>query len=163
MQIRQVLITAAVWGMGSAAYAETRSESWADRNFVPCEGLGVTATGRISATVEFSSVDGGIRVTQLHLHTEYQHPHDPTATLTFKKPDGLSGEVRLQKPWFDTIGPDDGSKDLYLPQLNGGAGASAQTPFDIASGSPIKISVTTLFPQQGGNCLSSFSDTLSLP
>nr|CAD6609905.1 hypothetical protein RTCK_02224 [Rhizobium sp. TCK] len=69
----------------------------------------------------------------------------------------------MQRAWFNTIGPADGSKDLFLPRLNGGSGPSAQTPIDVAYGSGIKVSVTTLFPQQGGNCLSSFSETLSLP
>lgn len=145
------------------AFADSKSVSWPDANYVVCEGLGATASGKITANAEFTSENGTLKVTKFQLHTEYQHPHDPNATLRFQQPNGRDGSVVMQKAWFHTIGPDDGSKDLYLPRSGNRAGPAAQTPFEIAAGTGIEVSVNTVFPQDGGNCVSSFSDTLQLP
>ncbi|MBW0365840.1 hypothetical protein [Ensifer adhaerens] len=157
------LVSLALFVPVKVTYAESKSVSWTDANYVPCEGLGATATGKITANVDFASRSGTIKVTRLQIHTEYQHAHEPSANLRFQQPSGAGGNIVMQKAWFDTIGPDDNSQDLFLPRNGSGSGPAAQTPFEIASGSGILISINTRFPQNGGNCLSSFSETLLLP
>lgn len=58
-------------GLGNSTYAETKSVFWTDPNYVPCEGLGATATGQVTASVDFTSGNHIIQVIRLQLHTEY--------------------------------------------------------------------------------------------
>lgn len=144
------------------AFADTKSVTWLDKNYVPCEGIGATGSGVIDVSVTFSKIAGGVKVTDLQVRTRYHHPHRPSASISFVSDQGKTAKLNLQEPWFPTIGPNDGSKYLYLPRAGSGTGSGAQTPFQMKAGA-LELNVSTLFPQHGGSCVSSFSNTLQLP
>ena len=140
--------------------AETKSTTWMDLNYVPCEGMGATASGTIQFFSTFTSTENAIRVTELHITSRYLHPHSPSARVTYDKPAGGTAVFNLQTAWFPTIGPDDGSKTLYLPKSSSSA---EQTPFVMKPGGALKVALTALFPQDGGNCVSTFEKSINLP
>lgn len=143
--------------------AATKEEIWIDPNFVPCEGLGAGASGNVGMRVTFDDTGSGVRVTSLQVSTRYGFPHIPSARIIYRKPGGGSSGMNLQDAWFPTIGPDDGSHYLYLPKQAGKDGPKAQTPFEMASGTAIELSVSIQFPQAGGACVAGFDNKLVLP
>jgi hypothetical protein len=147
----------------NAANAEGKSASWVDVNYVPCEGMGATASGRINVNVGFTSQGNAVKVTALEITSTYLHPHQSSARVTYERPSSGTAGLNLQEPWFATIGPNDGSKTLLLPRSGSGSGPAAQTSFDMKAGTRVKIDLTARFPQHGGNCFSSFSNELALP
>lgn len=140
-----------------------KEENWPDPNFVPCEGMGATASGNIEVKIGYAVKSGVVRVSDWQLRTRYFHDHSSSASLTYERPSGGRGSIRLERPWFPTIGPNDGSHYLVLARNGSQTGPHAQTPFEMKAGSEISISLTTVFPQYGGTCVSSFSEDLTLP
>lgn len=137
--------------------------NWLDPNFVPCDGMGATASGNIQVRVGYLKDGDVVKVTDWQLRTRYSHDHSPTARLTWEKPAGGQNSMNLEPAWFSTISPNDGSRYLFLARNGNQAGAKGQTPFEMKAGTVVQISIVTLFPQHGGNCVASFSDELTLP
>lgn len=141
----------------------TKSDSWLDPNFVPCEGMGAGATGNIDVRVGYMKKGDVVRVTDWQLRTRYSHDHQPSAGITWEAATGGQKSMNLQTAWFPIMGPNDGSRYLFLARNGSQSGSEGQTPFEMKSGSDVKISVVTVFPQSGGTCVASFSDELTLP
>lgn len=142
------------------AHAESRSFSWSDPNYVPCEGLGVLGSGRIDLTAQFASAGDTVTVTQIMVRTQYQFAHEPSGALDYEDPRQGSRTVSLTPPSGPTIGAA-GSNDrvLLLPGRNG----RADPPLSVRAGSRLRLSISTVFPQTGGACVASFDETFSLP
>ena len=140
-----------------------KEESWVDLNFVPCEGMGATASGNIEVRVGYNKKDDVLNIVDWQLRTRYFHPHSPSAKLEWNEPSGATRSMNLEPAWFAIIGPNDGSRYLFLARDGNREGAAGQTSFKMKSGTKVKISVNALFPQFGGNCVGSFSETLRLP
>lgn len=144
--------------------ATSRTETWTDPNFVPCEGMGALATGRVRAHVEYTQTGQSIRVTSFSLESAYGFPHEPSATIRYTDPAGTLPQLRLQEPWFPQVGPaGDNARHLFLPRAGSGRGPAAQSPFTMRAGTPVRISLNVRFPQAGGSCFASFSADLVLP
>ncbi|TGQ83715.1 hypothetical protein EN850_02940 [Mesorhizobium sp. M8A.F.Ca.ET.207.01.1.1] len=161
--MRAIVFALAIMGSPPRSEASEKQESWVDTNFVPCEGMGLNASGRIGVHVDYRIEGKVIEVSSFLLTTSYQFEHEPTAQITFTGVDGATAKFNLQTPWFATVGPDDGTKALYLPRSGDGDTDDAQTHFRMKPGTPIKISSTARFPQEGGNCFSTFDSRIVLP
>lgn len=146
-------------------YAATKSQSWVDLNFVPCEGIGATGTGRVEVSVTYEVDAGAVKVTSFELELQYgSHNFEPSAALQYKQPDGQPARLIMQEPWFSTIrASGDRGKMLYLPRSGSGPGMAAQTFFRMAAGTDVSVDVSIRFPQDGGSCFARFSEKLSLP
>ncbi|CAN7504615.1 hypothetical protein [Neorhizobium tomejilense] len=140
-----------------------KEEKWIDLNFVPCDGMGATASGNIEVRIGYMKNGDVLKVSDWQLRTRYFHDHSPSANLSYQSPDGGKGSVRFEAAWFPTIGPDDGSKYLFLARKGNQDGAAGQTPFTMKAGTPVDVTVISLFPQFGGTCVASFSKNLTLP
>lgn len=148
---------------GTPLYADTKSESWADPNFVFCEGIGATGSGRVSANARFTASGNSVTVSEFSIASEYNHPHSLTGAITIISPDGSTPKIILQRAWFPEIGTEN-VRSLYLPRDGDKPGPSGQTPFTMKSGSKITVTANPLFSGGGGgDCPSSFSAEWELP
>lgn len=158
------LILASIAGPSNAA---TKSVTWVDSNFVPCEGMGAAATGRIDVDVDYTLLAGDVRISGLRVATSYTFTHSASGTITYRDPSGASRTVRLQKPWFDAMDRSGSPRSyLYLPRKSGAGGSaspSQQEALLTKAGTDVSIDLSTAFPQSGGSCFSSFSHALVLP
>ena len=157
------LVTAlALVAFSTEALSERTSNSWVDTNYALCEGIGASASGRINVALEYTRTDDTIEVTSLNIVLQYQHPTSTTATITVTNPSGVAETITLQAPWFDTISAP-GSKSLYLPRIRTseyGPAPNEQRSFKMKAGDAISFFVSNLFTVAGGNCPTSFEETL---
>lgn len=177
--------------LAGSAHANQLSKEWTDPNYVPCEGLGLSASGKIKLDVEYTHKDGTPRqevydpvdgsyvgsiggdkpsdtITSVTVRTSYNHVHEPAANLTWTNLGGVHRIYYLVKPWYDTIHSAD-DKDYVLvgeritPELRNVKPITAQGVQVIHSGATVTLHVTTRFPQDGGNCVSTFSQDFTMP
>lgn len=146
----------------SPLLAETASESWADLNYVLCEGIGMTGSGRVEAQATYAVEGNTLVIRDLSIMTRNpHHAHSASASIAYVDAGGNRQTVVLQSPWFPTIR--DGSyysSLLFLPRdpaASGSSSSAQQRAITIRKGSTIDISVTTLFSVPGGNCPAGFS------
>jgi hypothetical protein len=159
----------------SAANSETVTKTWTDTNYVPCEGMGLSASGTIELTVYYEkhvppespglpSVPPYYLVGAIFVNTKYLHNWDPHGSITFTNTGNFSETRTLQKPWYTTVGTSN-AKLLVGERIKinpGNFPVHRQQPFDVALNSPINLRINVRFPQQGGNCFSSFSKDFTL-
>lgn len=162
MRTRQICIALLLFPLSSSAHPAEKSVSWTDINFVLCEGMGITATGKVELWLQYELKADRTAISQLTLNTDYLRFHVPAARLEGTQPNGTSVKVNLQAPWFATIGRPD-VKTLVLPRRANEDGPAAQTRFEIKKDSRLTIEATVVFPQEGGNCSASFTEIISVP
>ena len=161
--MRALAFAAVMVLVAQPASAADKEASWPDPNFVLCEGIGGSGTGRITAGATFTTTGNAVNVTSLIISGAYQHPRQMSGSISYTRPDGSSAQVNLARPWFPTIGPP-GVQSLSLPRrADSPADTSGQTPFNMRTGSSITIRVSNLFTTPGGNCPASFETTWMLP
>jgi hypothetical protein len=173
MRSRIILVLLLLWSADAyGAQPKTFRQTWANINYVACEGLGLTASGKIDLTINYwpagwNGVSFGL-IPSVYLNTSYVHEHDPTASLSFTDGAGARKTVSLVKPWYATVSSP-GSHQLILPQEVWHSNVIPRPPFPLQqqtqsfkAGTPIKLNVTVRFPQSAGNCLGSFSQSINL-
>lgn len=151
------IFTTVVLGSAMPVRADTISASWADPNYALCEDIGVQASGRIDGKAVFTKNGATRHVTGISFATTHNLPHQMSGTIRWKTPAGLSKQASLEAPWFAVIGPAGNSKMLVLPRKGSDSGPTGQTPFDMAAGSKLKITLTLIFSAPGGSCPASFT------
>jgi hypothetical protein len=161
----------------SAEYNKT----WTDKNYVPCEGLGLTATGQIELTIKYDKkhwvrfAEEGqpapefdyYDIRSIFLETSYNHAHEASATLDYQgaplvDEGGGKQTVRLVKPWYDVM-TDGDSKLLVGPKTRVSGQPKPTQQRQWALTRPLKLNVNVRFPQDGGNCFASFNQEIQLP
>lgn len=51
--------------------SDSKSATWLDKNYVPCEGIGATGSGVIDVNLTYSKVANVLKVTDLQLRSRY--------------------------------------------------------------------------------------------
>lgn len=142
------------------------SESWADPNFVLCEGVGIHGSGRVAVTTV--GVTNG-DVTELSFFnvsvTNAQTNFRVSGRIHWKDPNGREQSSNLMEPWYKSVSRL-GSKTLVLPRVvtsDRGSGPWEARKITVGSDRQVRIEIYTTFSQAGGICSSSFSETWTLP
>lgn len=151
----------------SLTFAETSQTSWPDISFAFCEGIGIGASGRVSAYADYSNVEGGMIIKSLMIATQgHNFDHSASGHIRYTDMSGNIRSVTLQRPWFDVLGVDSPGEYLYLPKNNDDLSSSSpsqQIEVNILAGSEIDISLVLLFKSDGGSCPTSFSENWRIP
>jgi len=166
----------------ASALAETYKAEWTDPNYVPCEGVGLTGSGRISIQIEYQHLPGkparkviepitgndlGMlsadphedRIKSVVITTRYDHPVDQTGSIGYTGPDGKARNHPLTRPWYAVLKDASVSSILVGKRFvapNGEARNWQEWMF-IKGGSTLKLQLSTRYPQNGGSCVSSFT------
>lgn len=145
------------------SYAKLAEKTWTDVNYVPCEGVGIHGTGKITARAETDTKDGFTKMTSLQVSTRYYITSTPSVLIIYRNPQNVRQEIRLVPPWFSTL-EDRYTKSRYLPRNKTLPTSSSkeQGAIHIKNGSKIEIIVNTMLKQDGGNCATNFSTEWNL-
>lgn len=180
------LLALALLSSATVADAERFRHTWTDPNWVPCEGIGASGSGRVQLIVDYvnagtddcrpsagappcppgtSSISWPRRIRSIAVGTNYLHTHQPSARLDYTDPRGRRQTLHLERPWYTSMSGD-GWVTLVgrrLPNRPQNWPIHAQQSFETNSG-PMTLQVSVHFPQLGGgSCFASFRQVVRLP
>lgn len=150
---------------------------WTDFNFVPCENMGINATGRMKLRVEAVARNDSanpplredanryIDLSSVSLLTRYNFPHRASITIYYQ--DWETGETKkiyLVEPWYDTMTSGDAHERVYIGPRSTEANAALrkQKSFRARYNGKFKLQAAVTFSQDGGTCIATFSEKFEL-
>lgn len=153
-----LLSVALACAIGAAGAGERVSQRWTDINYAPCENIGLTATGSVTASALIGRGGSSDRLEEFSLTLRYNHAFTPSGSVSWTDSSGERRSTRLNAPWFSIAAPSD-VKLLVTPRVMTGAwsGPHEAMAIEKLSGSPVSLQVSVLFSAPEGACTASFS------
>lgn len=142
------------------------TESWADPNFMLCEGVGIHGSGRVRVNA-IGKTDGNstkLRIFNVSV-TNTQSSFSASGRIFWNDENGQDQSLNLVQPWYPSIS-NLGSITLVLPKgttSDRGPGPWEGQKITVGPNNQVRIEIHTVFSQAQGSCSASFGEVWDLP